>query len=270
MIQYKNQNITVFESVLYKTTSVVVETKNCILVVDPNLLPKEVEEIRQYVNEIKGTKSIYLIFTHSDWDHIVGYGAFQDATVIASVMLASKGDKDEILNQINEFDDKFYLDRQYPIIYPHVDIKVLKDGQELNIDNTKLTFYKAEGHTNDSIFIVIEPIGLWITGDYFSDVEFPFIYFNTEKYIETLQKTNDIIIKHQIQYLVPGHGHLTDQIEEIMKRKKESLRYIEQLRTAVKNNNETLYLLEGYHYLRELITCHEDNIRLIKKELGDK
>lgn len=266
LIQFKNKEITIFESQLFKTTSIVIQTDDCIIVVDPTWLPNEVEEIRQHVNIIKENKQIYLLFTHSDWDHILGYGAFPDAIIIASKGLKAVKDKESILEQIRGFDDKYYIDRQYPILYPKVDIVVREDGQVLNIGKTTLTFYKADGHTDDGIFTIVEPLGIWIAGDYLSDIEFPYIYFSSEKYEETLNKTDWILTKHDIYFLVPGHGHVTGNKEEINKRKEDSLRYIKGTRSAIESESDSFYLIESYSYLRGMRAFHEGNINLIKKE----
>jgi len=267
LIKYRTKNVSIFQSVLYKTTSLVIQTDECILVVDPNLLPDEVLEIRQHVDKIKEDKPIYLIFTHSDWDHIVGFGAFQDATVIAHEVFDSKENKEEILNQILQFDDQYYLDRNYPILYPSVDIPVHEDGQVLQIGKTKLTFYKAEGHTDDGIFVVVEPLGIWIAGDYLSDVEFPFINDNSKNYEKTIGKTDRILGSHIINLLVPGHGTATNIKEEIIFRKVLSYRYIQELRNAINDKLDHEFLIQGYKYKHDQIGSHLENAALIKKEL---
>ncbi|HYK74008.1 MAG TPA: MBL fold metallo-hydrolase [Pseudoneobacillus sp.] len=266
MIQYKNVQLTVFESQLFKTTSTVIQTEDCVIVVDPTWLPSEVKEIRQYINEIKGSRPLYLLFTHSDWDHIIAYGAFPDAKVIASEAFVHQDEKEQILEQIREFDDKYYLDRPYPIQYPEVDIVVREDGQVVKIGQTTLTFYLAEGHTNDGIYTIIEPLGIWLAGDYLSDVEFPYIYFSSEKYEDTLAKTEIILQNHDVEILIPGHGHVTESIEEIKKRTQDSFNYIKELRNCIRNDRESLYLIEGYSYKRGIKAFHEGNITLMNKE----
>lgn len=268
MIQYKNEQLTVFESQLFKTTSTVIQTEDCIIVVDPTWLPTEVIEIRQYINKMKGNKPLYLLFTHSDWDHILAYGAFPDAIIIASEAFNEREDKEQILEQIREFDDKYYLDRDYPILFPKVDIIVREDGQVLKIGNTLLTFYIAEGHTNDGIYTIIEPLGIWLSGDYLSDVEFPYIYFSSKKYEETLTKTETILQKHDVRVLIPGHGHVTESKEEIHKRKQDSFNYIKELRSNIQAGRESHYLMGNYSYIRGMKDFHEGNIALFKKELG--
>lgn len=230
MIRYQEKDFTLFESQLYQTTSIVIHTDDCIVIVDPNLLPIEVEEIRQFVNGIKDNRPIYLLFTHSHWDHIIGYGVFPEATVIARDVFKDREDKENILQQLKDFDVKHYISRDYPIIYPHVDIVVYKEGQVLEFGHTSLTFYKADGHCDDGLFIVVEPLGLWIAGDYFSDVENPSIQSN-EAFVETLEKTKSILENHDIRFLITGHGQMADSKEEILKRKLESLKYIEEMKT---------------------------------------
>jgi hydroxyacylglutathione hydrolase len=140
MIAYKTKNLTVFQSALYHTTSTIVETDDCVMVVDPNWLPQEVDAIRHYVEQIRKGRPLYLMFTHSDWDHIIGYSAFPNATVIASESFANCVEKEVIIQQINEFDDRYYISRDYEITFPYVDIVIKQDGQLVTVGGTQLTF----------------------------------------------------------------------------------------------------------------------------------
>ena len=45
-IQFKTPNITVFESALFRTTTTLLETDDLLLLVDPNWLPSEIENIQ--------------------------------------------------------------------------------------------------------------------------------------------------------------------------------------------------------------------------------
>lgn len=266
MIQYSDELLTIFESQIYKTTSTVIKTDDCIIVVDPALLPLEIDEIREHVSKIKKDLPIYLIMTHSDWDHIVGASGFPEAKVIASNAFSSKNG-DEIIEQAKEFFDQYYIDQKLPIIFPDVNIPVIKDGQQLKIGNTTFTFYEAKGHTDDGIFTIIEPYGYFIAGDYLSDIEFPFIYSSSKDYVETLRKTEQILNNHTINVLIPGHGHVAFSKEEIMKRKNDSLHYISNLKKAILSNTEHEHLIANYSYKRSLKKCHEENVQFLLNEL---
>lgn len=84
MLHFKKYNITVFQSVLYKTTSTIIESNEVILIVDPNWFSNEIEEIKNSISGQVNNKQLYVIYTHSDFDHIIGSGAFPKAKVIAT------------------------------------------------------------------------------------------------------------------------------------------------------------------------------------------
>ena len=272
-ILIENKQFTVFQSEIYKTNSTVIQTNDCVIVVDPTWLPSEIETIKEYVYKIKQNRPLYLLFTHSDFDHVLGYGAFPDAMAIGSEELlnfSKTPDKvQHVLDEIETFDHQYYLDRPYKVSFPKLDIVIYKDEETLQIGDTKLTFYIAKGHTKDGLMMVVDSLGILIAGDYLSDVEFPFIYDSSSNYEETMKKLPNILKKHQIQLLVPGHGNPTDNYKEIMDRQEKALHYIVELRNYIKREQaeDSFELINGYSYTRVLKACHEANIEVIKKEL---
>lgn len=269
MIQYQSEHVTVFQSALYQTTCTVVETKNFVLVVDPNWLPQEIEEIQRHVASIQGEKELYLLFTHGDFDHVMGYLAFPDAKVIGSKGLQEHPDKEKKVNMIQQFFNDYYIQPTYPIAFPNVDIVISEDGQKLEIGESTLTFYQAQGHTHDGLFTVIEPLGIWIAGDYLSDFELPFIYHSAKAYNQTLKKAEHILVNHHVSVLVPGHGQTTNSHQEIQSRIQASQDYLERLITGVtKEDAEELTVLEKELPFPSNFTkqCHQDNIAIVRKE----
>ncbi|MEO4053263.1 MBL fold metallo-hydrolase [Solibacillus sp. CAU 1738] len=269
MIQYQTERVTVFESQLFKTTSTVVETADCILVVDPTWLPAEIKEIQNFVEQRRHNRPLYLLFTHSDYDHILGYGAFPDAKVIASRAFTEHPDPESVLSQIRTFDDFYYVDRSYDLVYPNVDI-IAEDTQSLQIGETKLSFYTAPGHTKDGIFTIVEPVGIFIAGDYLSDIEFPYIYDSSTTYLQTLHKAKEILKKHKISLLVAGHGHVTTEQVAMTARISEAERYILNLRQAIieQQSTEANSFIGHYRYLQSMKDYHEANVTCLKNELG--
>ncbi|MFL6518073.1 MAG: MBL fold metallo-hydrolase, partial [Bacillus sp. (in: firmicutes)] len=240
MIVWKDENTTIFKSVLYETISTVVITDDCVLVVDPCWLPHEVEEIRSYVEAHRQLRPLYLLFTHSDYDHIIGYRAFPEATVIASEAFKTKSDqaKAGIIEQIKAFDDEYYVTRSYEIVYPEVDLSIAGEETSIEIGQTKLTFFQAPGHNEDGIFTIIEPLGVFLTGDYFSDIEFPYIYVNSYKYEETILKLDSILSEYPIELFVSGDVNASGDRSEMKKRQRDSLDYIHMLRELVVEKNQ--------------------------------
>ncbi|CAN7513074.1 MBL fold metallo-hydrolase [Rossellomorea sp. LjRoot5] len=161
MIHFKNDHLTVFQSSLYQTTSAILQKNDVMVMTDPNWLPHEVQAIREYVDRELGDKKLYIIYTHSDFDHIIGSGAFPEAKVIASEELKAHAHKKEIMQKVSEFDQRYYIKRDYEPHYPSVDHAISHDGERLELGSLSLTFYKAPGHTHDGLFTIIEPLGIF-------------------------------------------------------------------------------------------------------------
>lgn len=271
-IQYQNESIIVFESALYRTTSCLIQTPDCILLVDPNWLPIEIEFIKKQLVQLgKQHLPKYLLFTHSDYDHILAYKAFPNSKVICSKIMDNKKDKEKILQQIYEFDQEYYISRSYPIEFPTADITISSNNQQIMIGNTKLEFYLAPGHTEDGIFIFIESLNCLIVGDYLSNVEFPFIDHSSEAYLSTLDLAKKIIDKKQVDLLVSGHGDICRSRDEVYHRISHSKNYIEELKASL--TDEIAFDLEkwlGYYdYPHALRESHANNLKQLSRELGE-
>lgn len=267
-ITYRDPNITIFQSALFQTNSVVVKTEDFILVVDPAWLPEEVAAIRQYVEDIRGERSIFLIFTHSDFDHIIGYKAFKADKVFMSKAMAENPDKENVVEQALDFDEKYYIERPYPIEYPQGDFLVYRDGVQYRQGQTKMTFYLTPGHTADSIMLIVWQLGLCIAGDYLSNIEFPFIYQSSVEYVKTLEKLPRIHDRNWFTRLVPGHGDPALSINDWLQRRTESLAYIyasrESIATGVQFDETSLWA--RYRFPRLQQKYHADNVALMTRE----
>ena len=255
MIQFQNEQMMVFQSVLYQTTSAVIQTKQAVIVTDPNWLPSEIDTIKCYIERIIGERQLYIIYTHSDFDHILAAGAFPYALTIASEAFVKRADKETVLEEIRDFDAQYYVTRDYPILYPEIDIVIDEDGQQVMLGDILCSFYLAPGHTEDGIFTIVEPLGIFLAGDYLSDVEFPFIS-DYEAYVVTLEKSQQLVEKFNVGVLVPGHGQTTTQRLEMEKRIRESQRYLLDLKQGI---DQESMLMKRYPYYRSLKEMHEEN-----------
>jgi len=267
-IIYRDPNITIFQSALFQTNSIVVKTEDFVLVVDPAWLPEEVAAIRQYVEDIRGERAIFLVFTHSDFDHIIGYKAFKADKVFMSKAMAENPDKENVVEQALDFDEKYYIERPYPIEYPQGDFLVYRDGVQYRQGQTKMTFYLTPGHTADSIMLIVWQLGLCIAGDYLSNIEFPFIYQSSVEYVKTLEKLPRIHDRNWFTRLVPGHGDPALSINDWLQRRTEGLAYIYALResiaTGVQFDEASLWA--RYRFPRLQQKYHADNVALMTRE----
>lgn len=261
MRQFENEQLTVFQSVLYQTTSAVIKTKQVLIVTDPNWLPNEIAEIKAYIESVIEDRKLYIIYTHSDYDHIIAAGAFPQAKTIASEAFINRANKKEVLEQIHQFDAQYYIEREYPIIYPDIDIVIKEDGQTLDLQDVTCTFYLSPGHTADGLFTVVEPFGILLAGDYLSDVEFPFIE-DYDAYVATIQKAQTIISNKKVEIVVPGHGTTTAHPSEIQNRIDQSLLYLNNLANGIADESALQKLYPFYKGLKEM---HELNKKTVNK-----
>lgn len=268
-IQFDNNGITVFESSIYRTTSTIVELGKSIIVIDPNWLPIEVDYIKNFISINYRNHTKYILFTHSDYDHVIGYGAFAEYKVIATVEFSENIERQNILEEIFEFDRKYYITRSYPIIYPVPDIIIKEDYQTLLIDGFECIFFKAPGHTFDGMFTLIPAKKLWVAGDYLSNIEIPFIDDNFEKYQNTLDKALAIFKEFtEIYVLVPGHGDLATKRPDISSRIESDITYLKMLSEYANNpNQQDLVKLENYvlSYANntDLLEANRKNIQML-------
>lgn len=263
-------NLTIFESALFRTTSTVIQTDDFILIVDPNWLPSEIVTIQNHVQNIRQSKPLYLFFTHSDYDHIIGYNAFPDATIIVSEAFVNNPDKAKILEQINAFDDENYIKRTYDITFPKGDIIIKNDKEIITIGNTDLQFFNATGHNSDGLFLWIESLGILIVGDYLSNIEFPYIYHSGKFYFETLKTAERLINTQKIKVLITGHGDYTTGYDEMNKRLSDSKDYLNKVIYSIQNKEtfDLNILWKQYDFPRVMTRFHNGNLAVLKKEFG--
>lgn len=273
MIQFQNSNTIVYESALFRTTSTVIKTPDLVLVVDPSWLPDEIERIRKAVEQESKERPVYQLFTHSDYDHLMGYGAFPGAKVIASRSLAEDTNKTDAVEEILEWDESYYIQRPYTVGFPEVDFPV-RGGSEWVVGDTRLSFEESPGHNSDGLITLIELPEMnkdlfLIAGDYLSNIEFPFVYHSFSDYMATLDKFERIICKQNPQMLIPGHGDITTSSDEMLNRLEESRNYLNQLRKTILCDEEfdENSLWERYPHKRGIRSFHLNNIKLAKKQL---
>jgi hydroxyacylglutathione hydrolase len=274
MQMYVKESLAVFQSGLFQTNSAVLITKDLVLVTDPGYLPSEIDAIRSYVDQVKGDRPVYLFFTHSNYDHIAGYGAFAECSVIAGLAFNEQTGQHYEVERILKMDDDLYINRPYKIEYPRVDHVIRKEGESLVVGDTILTFYTAYGHNSDGIMCLVEQSQILITGDYLSDIEFPFVYDSFVAYRNTLSTMKRIAEQYPGLLLLPGHGSVTDQPEEILHRIMVSEQYLELTENLLLHPDEEKLQRfmddNRYSFKRVLVRRHEDNMNVLVKEKAEK
>lgn len=262
--------VTVFESALYRTNTTMLEWADAVLLTDPNWLPDEVDYIRRTVYERLNDRELWLFFTHSDYDHILGVGAFPGAKVLASAAFARHPDPKGAVQQVVDWDQQHYIQRDYPLFYPRPDKAPEQPAEEVQLAGRSFLSWPAPGHTEDGLILLDVASGVLLVGDYLSNVEFPFVYHSLRAYHDTLNAFEEIVRRYAPALLVPGHGDPTDQVSEMHRRIEESRAYLSDLTDSV--GAAASFPLDDwlarYPFPAGLAEEHAKNSLLASRELG--
>jgi len=270
------QDTYIFQSCIWQTNSCVILNEAANIIIDPCYFPVEIQVIEDFVSRRKSFNK-YIIFTHSDFDHIVGYQYFKGAKLLGHGEMA-RCDREAQVLQAREIDQTYYINRKTPFLFPELDLTFASDFR-VPLKGDELALFHAPGHTADSIFIVSTAKRVLFAGDYLSDLEFPFIYFDSGAYSRTLELAEKIVRDFQIEIVVPGHGELAKGREEIFERINNDKEYLANLLENAQDlcfqglqEKEITEVLKGIKYRNEpiegsMLKMHEENIRLILKEI---
>lgn len=269
-IQFEKDGLVVLESALFRTTSTLLFAEDYVLLVDPNWLPIEIDFIVELINKRGADKKKYLLFTHSDYDHIIAYGKFKDFETIASQNFVDNPKAADILELIRLFDDENYIKRDYEIAYPSIKFSIDKDDYAHCLMEDVYVFYQAKGHNSDGLISFNRSQGILIVGDYLSNIEFPYIYESVKEYKQTLGKLAHIIETENVKILIPGHGDYCTDKKEMLLRIKESYDYISELETSVVKGKAFDFerLFNRYQFPSIMKKFHKGNVALLQKETG--
>lgn len=271
-ISIEHQKLVVFESELMQTTCTLLLGERHLFLVDPNWLPTEVERIAAYVAEKQGDRSLYLYFTHSDYDHIIAYERFRtQAQVIVSKALLTNEEQLQQVREIEKFHDQYYLRAPWPITYPQTADLIIQQPEERHeLGGEIYRFYQAPGHNRDGLLCFHEATGTLIVGDYLCDVEFPFIYHSILAYQRTLEVLARLLQELPIQTLVAGHGGVTQDKAEMRARLENAQWYLDALIAYGREGKAfpEAELWAKYPYFpQEQGQYHRANLQLAEREL---
>lgn len=267
--------VTVFSSVIWQTTSTVIECEKRIFVFDPAYFPLELARIEQFVKQIQNNRPITLVLTHGDWDHIAGFNHFHDSTVVAHESILNEGRLENQVGKAKKFDGDYYVHREVELGIPRIDHAVPEIGGLLS---EGVQYFSVNGHTDDMIATHFQEQKILVVGDMLSNLEFPFIYHDSSEYLDSLSKVKALIYNNQVDLLIPGHGAITTNQAEMMQRVEQDVHYIESLRSLVfeqvargKDQEQMISSLLNFSYAGQsihpfLMERHQDNIEQLIRE----
>ncbi|MEZ4911306.1 MAG: MBL fold metallo-hydrolase [Saprospiraceae bacterium] len=260
-----NDNVIIFQSALYKTNSVVIGFKDVVFIIDPGCLPNEVRIIKEFVDEAYPNSLKVVIYTHADFDHIIGHFAFVDAVNIASFSCNKRLLTKKPLQEMVDFYQSYYIDIPNNFGNLNIDHTIHFDYQILHINDVDLVFYLMDGHTQDGLSIYFPSMETLVVGDYVSDLECPWIEDTLTNYHLTLDKLQIFLSNYPIQTCIPGHGNPYFDKKDILRRIDIDKEYLRMLEGVASMNEIQSFLSKMYSPNPKLMDIHKANILKLNK-----
>jgi hydroxyacylglutathione hydrolase len=215
----------VSQTPLWQTNAVFARSGSDALLGDPCYTPEEIERLVELARVVGGP--IHLLLTHGDFDHVCGVGYVPEAIVIAGTATAERIASGAAGDQLTA------AGVEWGLAWPtglRVD-RVVEPGR-FECGAFHLEAIEATGHTADGLAYVLVDQGVLLPGDYLSDMTYPFIIGGLEPMIATSLRLLDAIERHDLRWVVPGHGRALTP-EEATAAGEADLDYLEALARAV-------------------------------------
>ncbi len=220
-----------FTSSAWQMASLVAFLGEEALVVDPGYFPEEVARQAELL-AAQPVSGFRLLITHGDFDHVAGAAQLPRPRTILGHARLLRRRPDKVKEQLAAFDRRLYVERPGPFAFPYPTVPIERPAV-LEAGDERLHLFPAPGHTPDSLFTLLERRGIFLAGDYLSNLEFPFVYDSADRYLATLNLAAELLDAFRPRVLVPGHGPVALSLTDMRDRLARDRRYLEDLSAGV-------------------------------------
>lgn len=224
-----DRGILVRQSRAYAMNSVVLTDPEHTLIVDPGVLPSELDDLaRETARHF--TEAHTLIFTHGDWDHVLGRPWWPRAATLAHDRFAeeirrkSASIRSEAEAQAAREGESW--ERGFDPFVPDEAVSGLRFTK---LGPWRVVFRDAFGHSPSMLTIHLPERRLLIAADLLSDIEIPMIEDSWQAYRRTLAELEPLAAHGAIETVIPGHGSIARDAGEVMRRLRKDLDYLDEL-----------------------------------------
>ena len=220
------ENVHVRQSRAYWMNSTVLLDPEHTILVDPGVLPSELDEIAKLVKQAE-PETISLLFTHGHWDHVLGAPWWPKARILAHdrCTAAIGRDVEKIRTESAKIAKEHGETWPAPFAPPKIDDA--SSGQRfLKLDPWKLVLRDAYGHSDSQLSVHVPELNLLIAADMLSDIEIPILNGAPAIYRATLETLRPLAEGGAIETVVPGHGAVAFGPDAVIERVRRDLAYL--------------------------------------------
>lgn len=225
--------VLVRQSVAFAMNSVVLLDPEHAVVVDPGVLPSELDNLARIVGE-PAPEAITLFFTHAHWDHVLGRTWWPSAETLAHDRFAAevRADRDTIVREAAALAATHGegWEREFAPFKPDLAVSGLRF---LRLDPWRLVLRDAPGHSSSQLTCHLTDFNILIAADMLSDIEPPILDGPCGRYRETLEALRVLAEHGAIETLIPGHGRIAEDRDEVLARFQNDLDYLAALERSV-------------------------------------
>jgi hydroxyacylglutathione hydrolase len=227
------EHVHIRQSKAYWMNSVVLLDSERTIVVDPGVLPSEIEEIAKLVRQAE-PEDVSVLLTHGHWDHVLGRPWWPKASVIAHDACAAE--MRARVERIRSESEKLAAEHgeQWPRRFEPFPVDEAVSGQRfLKLDPWRLVLRDAFGHSDSQLSIHLPELGVLIAADMLSDIEIPILNRPPDVYRRTLETLLTLAEGGAFEALIPGHGSIAIGADAILARLRTDLDYLGALERGV-------------------------------------
>jgi hydroxyacylglutathione hydrolase len=213
----------VLQSELWATNSVLVPGPGACLVCDPSIFPDEIAEIHAASRCAAG---VYVLVTHSDFDHVCGLPAFAEATVVVGESTAAAIADGTARRKLDEGGREWGTRWDGEL---RVDVTISSGFARCG--DVEVAAVDTRGHGDDGSAFVIPGHRLLLAGDYLSAVCPPIVLGSFAGAVSAIERLRRAIDDHEITTVVPGHGPVLDR-EQAVQIAREDIGYLQEVQAA--------------------------------------
>jgi len=226
--------VRVRQSRLYAMNSVVLASPEHVVMVDPGVLPSELDDIAVAV-DAEHAERVTLVLTHAHWDHVLGRAWWPAAPVIAHAGFAEALERDEarVFAEAKRAAESCGEEWDAPVepFRPNVAARGEWQGA---LGPWALVLRDAFGHADHQLSVHLPEQGLLLAADMLSDIELPILSGGVPPYRETLNRLRGVFDAGEVDTLVPGHGAIA-RGADAKRRLRDDLAYLDQLEDVVRD-----------------------------------
>jgi hydroxyacylglutathione hydrolase len=225
--------IRVRQSKAYAMNSVVLADPEHTLIVDPGVLPSELDDLARAAPE-SGAETLTLIFTHGDWDHVLGRPWWPRATTLAHDQFAAevRHKSATILSEARAQAEREGETWERGFV-PFAPDEAVSGLRFTKLGPWRVVFRDAFGHSPSMLTIHLPERRLLIAADLLSDIEIPMIEDSWQAYHRTLAELEPLAAHGAIETVIPGHGSIADGRDAVVARIERDLGYLDALERRV-------------------------------------